>query len=224
MCRILVVVMGLIAASIVATAAPTPAANASIGVWFCSNGLCDAGSCSLTNKFQAGSCVPNPDGSQTFIVPQCLSNPAPDQLCVPTRSYGYSNVVSPSDCSPATAVQLHTPCGICIPGGPFGKSYIVKGCQLTSTQATVSYNCNDGCSSCENSITVGPTCMEAVGQIVAISDYPKPCSELISYVTYSDSACTTPIIPLSYYAASLSLCNGYPYQSNARANLFKCLS
>jgi hypothetical protein len=195
--------------------------SAEIHNWFCNNGGCAGGSCRYNGHFAENQCHSNPDGTQTFIQAQCVTS-YPKGLCVLSHNFGPAVLFPDGKCSYATAVSQTTPCDICMPVGPNGKSMIINGCNVGGVQVTFNYDCNTDCSSCGNQITLNSTCANAAGYLVDVANPVTECPTLISYTTYSDVNCTQQIIGEMYYVSGPQFCNGHEYSSNAAANLFSC--
>ena len=201
-------------------------ASATINTWFCNSAICGAGSCSVSANITEGACSRSQAGTPSFIKAQCIANPTAEALCAQFYVFGTVEALpDPNVCSLATAVTQTFPCNVCLAQGPDGMSMQFTGCNAAGQGFNFSSHCNSDCSSCADTVFVGPqdTCTVVSGHRVRWMN-PYACPKLISYVEYNDESCSsTNDNSVRYFIPGAQFCNGYSGHSNAAANVFTCV-
>jgi hypothetical protein len=200
----------------------TMGSAATIYNWFCSNSMCADGSCHMRSEtIEEDACVLSPQGTMQSVVFKVHHRAAGNQSCVNSINYGQYSIIG-NDLSRATGSQQTVPCDFCMQSGPDNLPMKVTGCNGTS-EVDFHYHCNSDCSKCNDMKTIGRHPVDVVDQVVALTG-TSVCPDIIETIIYQSNSytpnCSTGIAYRMYQAAGLGHCNGYSYNSNAKANLY----
>lgn len=206
--------------------------SAVVNVWDCANALCSDGSCRYTGNVTSDHCGSYPDGynghGNLMVKLSCMLHPDPAALCVEVGNFG--SAAQTRACHYRVAAIESAPCNVCLQDGPNGAPMMYTGCSSYPFQATLNYNCNNNCSSCESVAVVNSTCQEAAGSMMIFRGVTQ-CPKLVAIQHYSGTSATgcqasnlayTKLVP-----EGLTTCNSCQipeYQfAHPYARIFTCL-